>query len=82
MKEIPRASVPPDSWRLLKDFEGGSIYTADAGGKYYVVMDEGSMASILDEEDLAGLQLVKCLEFETSTERAAYIAKRGWPAVL
>jgi uncharacterized protein (UPF0216 family) len=65
---------------LLRGFEGGAVYTADRGGKFYLILDESSMAGLLDEEDLAGLELVKVLEFDTAAERAAYIRKRGWDA--
>ncbi|MGQ0735816.1 MAG: hypothetical protein ACT4QD_19445 [Acidobacteriota bacterium] len=32
----------------------------------------------LDEEDLAGLELVNGVEFDTAEERAAYVKDRGW----
>ena len=69
------------SKQVLAQFEGGAVYTAELAGKYYVITDESAMASMLDDEDMAGMQLVSCLEFETSAERSTYIAQRGWRAV-
>ena len=62
---------------LLKGFEGGAVYLAEEGGKFYLILDESIMASILDEEDLPD-ELVKTIEFDTIDERNAYIKQRGW----
>jgi len=59
-------------------FEGGSVYTADRRGKFYIIQDESTMSGLLSEEDLAGLTLVDILEFDTTAEREAYIRDRGW----
>ena len=63
---------------LLRGFEGGAVYTAERAGKFYVIQDEGTMADLLSEEDLVGLDLVKVLEFATASDRAAYVRARGW----
>ena len=62
---------------LLKGFEGGAVYLAEKEGKFYLILDESTMASILDAEDLPD-ELVKIIEFDTVEERDAYINKRGW----
>ena len=62
---------------LLKGFEGGAVFSAEKEGKFYLILDESTMASILDEEDLPD-ELVKIIEFDTVEERDAYINKRGW----
>ena len=62
---------------LLKGFEGGAVYLAEDGEKFYLILDEGTMASILDEEDLPD-ELVKTIEFDTVKERDEYIKSRGW----
>ena len=62
---------------LLKVFEGGAVYLAEDGEKFYLILDEGTMASILDEEDLPD-ELVKTIEFDTIEERDEYIKSRGW----
>ena len=49
-----------------------------ARGKFYVIQDESTLGDLLNEEDLAGLGLVKILEFATCSDRAAYICERGW----
>ncbi len=78
MKPIDPSRIVTEKRRLAQ-FEGGAVYTAEQDGKYYVITDESTMAALLDEEDLAGLPLVSCLEFETPEERSVYIASRGWP---
>ena len=62
---------------VLKEFEGGIVYLAEDGEKFYVITDESTMASILDEEDLPD-ELVKTIEFDTLKERDEYIKQRGW----
>jgi hypothetical protein len=64
---------------LLVRSEGGCVYTADYLGRFYIIVDESSMAALLSEEDLADLSpaLVKVLEFDTAAERDVYIQERG-----
>ena len=62
---------------VLKIFEGGIVYLAEDGEKFYLIIDESTMASILDEEDLPD-ELVKTIEFDTLKERDEYIKSRGW----
>ncbi|MGU9956079.1 MAG: hypothetical protein ACNYPI_00015 [Arenicellales bacterium WSBS_2016_MAG_OTU3] len=62
----------------VKRFEGGVVYAADADGKFYLVLDEGTMSDFLDEEDCEGIEFVKTYEFDTAAERNTYIAKRNW----
>jgi len=62
---------------LLKGFEGGAVFSAEKEGKFYLILDESTMASILDEEDLPD-ELVKTIEFDTVEERDKYIKSRGW----
>lgn len=76
-----RVAMKPDDFpnrALLRAFEGGAVYTAERAGKFYVIQDESTMAGLLSEEDLVGLDLVKILEFAEPSDRAAYIRKRGW----
>ena len=62
---------------VLKIFEDGIVYLAEDGEKFYLIIDESTMASILDEEDLPD-ELVKTIEFDTVKERDEYIKSRGW----
>ena len=62
---------------LFKGFEGGAVFSAEKEGKFYLILDESTMASILDEEDLPD-ELVKIIEFDTVEERNDYIKQRGW----
>ena len=62
---------------VLKIFEGGIVYLAEDGEKFYLIIDESTMASILDEEDLPD-ELVKTIEFDSVEERDEYIKSRGW----
>lgn len=80
MRHVP---MKPDDFAdrvLLRGFEGGAVYTAERAGKFYVIQDEGTMANLLSDEDLAGLELGKVWEFDTVYERDTYIRERGWDA--
>lgn len=57
-------------------FEGGTIYTAKRDGKYYAIIDEGTMLDLLSEEDAAGLSPTRTIEFETAAERDTYLEDR------
>ena len=68
----------PDKRRVYRDFEGGVALTAEQGGKFLAVIDEGTLADLLPEE-LERADLVKTIEFETEEERSAYLLKRFGP---
>jgi hypothetical protein len=52
------------------------VYTQESNGKYCVVIDESSIASLLPPEELADMELIKMLEFNTEQERLAYLLGR------
>jgi hypothetical protein len=60
-------------------FEGGTVYSAEQGEKFYLIQDESTMAEFLSDEDLFELKddLVKTLEFDSRQERDAYLSARG-----
>lgn len=62
---------------MIAGFEGGAIYKAQKDNKFYLIIDEGTMADFLDEDDkdLLG-QLVKVIEFETEDELNNYLGER------
>jgi hypothetical protein len=66
--------------RVVRRFEGGSVSVAERDARFYVLLNEGSMAGLLDDEDLGSLahDLVKVIEFETEAARSAYLRSRGW----
>jgi hypothetical protein len=78
MKVVDRSGLNFSSQDLLKGFEGGAVYTAELAGTFYRILDEGTMADLLSEEDQAGMTFVKHLEFETAADRNEYIVARGW----
>lgn len=59
--------------RLRQGFEGGAVYLAERDGKPYIIVDEGTMADFLDEEDE---QLVQVIEFDCEQEREAYLREQ------
>lgn len=59
---------------LFKRFEGGAVYTQESNGKYRVVIDESSIASLLPPEELDDIELIKVLEFKTEQERLEYLS--------
>ena len=80
IKELGRNDSYEDDFpekTMLKGFEGGAVYLSEKNGKYYLILDEGTMAWILDEEDLPDC-LVKIIEFDSVDERNDYIKQRRW----
>lgn len=75
MKRVPMRPNDFVEISLLKAFEGGAVYAADQGGRFYVIKDESALAELLDEDEG---DAVTVLEFSTRDERAAYLEKRGW----
>ncbi|MBK9097490.1 MAG: hypothetical protein IPM14_05050 [bacterium] len=66
----------PDS-KMIGGFEGGAIYKASKDGKFYLIIDEGTLADFLDEDDQDILdQLVKIIEFENEDELNNYLGER------
>lgn len=61
------------SLTLYKRFEGGAVYTQENNGKYCVVIDESSIASLLPPEELDDMDLIKVLESNTEQERLSYL---------
>lgn len=61
---------------LFQRFEGGAVYTQENNGKYCVVIDESSIASLLPPEELDDMELIKVLEFNSEQERLAYLVLR------
>ncbi|GIK21758.1 MAG: hypothetical protein BroJett005_11720 [Ignavibacteriota bacterium] len=65
----------PDS-KMIGGFEGGAIYKASKDGKFYLIIDEGTLAEFLDEDDQDILdQLVKIIEFENEVELNNYLGE-------
>jgi len=62
--------------RRVAAFEGGALYTAEKDGKYWVIVDEGTMRDFLSEKDAEGIEFVKTVPFETAEERDRYLRKR------
>ena len=63
-------------WKLFAAFEGGAVYTAQGQGRFFVIIDESTLESVLDEEDLADLELIQTIEFESTQARSAYLDGR------
>ena len=64
--------------RRHRGFEGGAVYVAERNGKSYVIEDESTLAGLLSEEDLEGLELVRIYEFNSEQDRDCYLRNRGW----
>jgi hypothetical protein len=65
--------------RILLEMEGGRILLAEKDERFYIIVDEGTMADFLsgDDENMREA-LVQVYEFETEGEREAYIEARHW----
>jgi hypothetical protein len=65
--------------RLIFEAEGGSVYEAERNGNYYIIVDEGTLADLLSEDELGPAEsLVRIREFETKSDRENYVRQRGW----
>ena len=65
----------PDRRCLLR-FEGGTVCIAEKDDRHYVILDESTLAMLLDDEDVPGLTLVEIIEFDSFVERRAYLRDR------
>jgi len=66
------------SVKMIGGFEGGAIYQTVRENKHYLIIDESTMADMLDEDDQDLLdQLVKVIEFETEKELNNYIEEHS-----
>ena len=65
----------PDA-RCIGGFEGGAIYQSAKAGKHYLIIDEGTLADFLSDEDQDLLDhLVTVFEFDTEHELNEYLNK-------
>lgn len=60
---------------LYMGFEGGAVFTSERAGKYFVILDESTIADLLPSDELEEIEVVKTIEFESEAERAAYLLK-------
>ena len=56
--------------KLVLPLEGEAIFKAKKKGKYYLIVDSGSMAGILDEDEV--IDLVSVNEFDSEEECDTY----------
>jgi hypothetical protein len=65
---------------LLLGLEGGAIWIAEKEGRYYLIVDERSMADFLttgEDDDLLN-EIVKIYEFDSDQDRQRFIQEQGW----
>ncbi len=62
--------------KCIGGFEGGAIYQASKDNKHYLIIDEGTMAEFLDDDQDVLDQLVKVIEFETEEELNQYLKEQ------
>jgi len=63
---------------LIGGFEGGTIYKATKENKHYLIIDGGTLADFLDEDDKDLLdQLIKIIEFDSEEELNNYIIEKN-----
>jgi hypothetical protein len=72
----------PDSQRIAA-WEGGAAYTAEKWGRPILIIDEGTMADFLfdDDQDLLD-SLITILEFDSIEERRSHIQLRFSSGIL
>lgn len=64
---------------LVRGFEGGAQYSAEAGGLHWLITDEGTLADLLDDTEDADLlgQLISIRAFKSEDERQATLDDVG-----
>jgi hypothetical protein len=63
-------------WDLVILFEGGAVYTAERDGRFFVIIDEGTLEFVLEGDDLSDLELTKTIEFNSLQDRTTYLSNR------
>jgi hypothetical protein len=67
--------------RQVRGWEGGCAYLAELNGVSYVIVDEGTLADFVGEDDRHLLdQLVKIIAFDSEAERSQYVHTQ-WPGI-
>jgi len=84
-----RIEKPPYNYPIEKNFplrqrlvgfEGSSLWLAEKDERYYVIVDEGTMADFLlpgEDDDLLN-EMVKIYEFDSESNRQRFIQEQGW----
>lgn len=65
-KEFPDAEI-------FRGWEGGGAYRGVKNGIYYIIIDEGTMADFLDEDECNYDDLTTLIEFENKDEYEKYV---------
>ena len=64
--------------RVIFGYEGGHVVAAEADGKSYIIVDEGTMADFLSESDPTDAEvlnrLITVMEFDSVDERDSELA--------
>jgi len=63
-------------WTLLRDFEGGAVYTADRDSKFYVIVSQAALVDLLSDEDAVGMEPLVVYEFSSDKDRRDFLSKR------
>jgi hypothetical protein len=62
--------------RVIRAWEGGGLCTAEHDGKFYLIVDESTMAAFLDVNDPTDREvlnrLVTVMEFDSELERRRF----------
>ncbi len=74
--KVNQPRIEPD--RLVAQFEGGEVHTAERDGKFLLIINEVALYDFLEAEDHEGIEPIKELVFHSKSARNAYISERGW----
>ena len=64
--------------KLLKMFEGGSVFIRDEPGEFLLVVNQVADLDVLDPADRDGIEPEYTLRFESAKLREIYARQRGW----
>ena len=61
--------------RKIEGYAGSMIYATQKDDKFYIVIDDGTLADFLTDGDPSLDELVKVIEFDTEAEQQAYLRR-------
>lgn len=64
--------------KLLKNFEGGSVFTHEERGEFLLVINQVVDLEMLDPSDRDGIEPEYTMRFESADAREQYARQRGW----
>jgi hypothetical protein len=72
------AAGPNGELKLLRNFEGGCVFTQDLDGEFLLVVNQAGVLDALAPSERLDVEPEYTLRFKTRSEREQYARARGW----